>query len=64
MNILFVGPYRQNDGWGLASQSYIKALGTTGHNITTRPVFLAGGDTGLEDPEILGYENSFYDSYG
>lgn len=63
MNILFVGPYRQNDGWGLASQSYIKALGTTGHNITTRPVFLAGGDAGLEDPEILGYENSFFDSY-
>lgn len=63
MNILFLGPYRQNDGWGLASQSYIKALGTTRHNITTRPVFLAGGNTGLEDTEILGYENSFYDSY-
>jgi glycosyltransferase involved in cell wall biosynthesis len=63
MNILFIGPYRQNDGWGLAAQSYIKALGTTGHNITTRPVFLAGADTGLDDSEILEYENSFYDSY-
>lgn len=63
MNILFVGPYRQNDGWGLAAQSYIKALSTTGHNITTRPVFLAGSDMGLEDSKILEYENSFYDSY-
>lgn len=63
MNILFVGPYRQGDGWGLATRSYIKAVGTKYKNITTRPIYLAGSDNTFNDTEILGYENSFYDNY-
>ncbi len=26
MNITYIGPYRQNDGWGLAARDYLKAL--------------------------------------
>ena len=40
-NILFVGPYRQFDGWGIASRHYIKAFQQTSHEIFTRPVYLS-----------------------
>lgn len=63
MNTLFVGPYRQNDGWGLASRSYIKAIATQCKNLTTRPVYLAQADYSFDDKEIIPYENSYYDSY-
>jgi glycosyltransferase involved in cell wall biosynthesis len=63
MNVLFVGPYRQKDGWGLASQSYIRAIASQTPNITTRPVFLAGGDGSNIDSDLLGYENSIYENY-
>ncbi len=49
MNILFVGPYRQPDGWGMATRSYIKALATKHKNITTRPVYLATPDLKFDD---------------
>lgn len=32
-NILFYGPYRQNDGWGEASYRYLECLVNTDHNI-------------------------------
>jgi glycosyltransferase involved in cell wall biosynthesis len=63
MNILFVGPYRQPDGWGMATRSYIKALATKHKNITTRPVYLATPDLKFDDEEIISYENSLYDNY-
>lgn len=64
MNILFVGPYRQQDGWGLATQSYIKALGTRYNNITTRPIYFSSGDPNYQpDEQILSYENTYYDNY-
>ncbi|MEX0597209.1 MAG: glycosyltransferase [Candidatus Paceibacterota bacterium] len=63
MNTLFVGPYRQNDGWGLATRSYIKAVATQHKNLTTRPVYLANPDLTFNDQEILGYEKNKYDKY-
>lgn len=64
MNILFVGPYRQNDGWGLATQSYIKALGTKHNNLTTRPIFFTSAPSEYEpDEQILAYENAYFDQY-
>ena len=39
-NILFLGPYRQNDGWGNAAKEYLRALSHTGHNIVARPLYL------------------------
>jgi glycosyltransferase involved in cell wall biosynthesis len=41
MNILFVGPYRQEDGWGQAARNLISSLLTTEHDITLRPLYLA-----------------------
>ena len=39
-NILFVGPYRQADGWGFASHDYLMSLLTTEHNIASAPIYL------------------------
>lgn len=33
MNVLFLGPYRQLDGWGEASRRYLQALCKTDHNV-------------------------------
>ena len=40
MKILFIGPYRQNDGWGHAAKEYLRALLLTGHDIYSRPIYL------------------------
>lgn len=64
MNILFVGPYRQQDGWGMATQGYIKALSTRYSNITTRPIFFSNSDSSYQpDEQILSCENTYYDKY-
>lgn len=39
-NILYVGPYHQNDGWGYAAREYLRALVHTENNIVSRPVYL------------------------
>ncbi len=39
MNILFIGPYRQADGWGTAARNWIRALSTTKHKLQIRPIF-------------------------
>lgn len=40
MNILFVGPYRQEDEWGRKSRAILQALQKTDHSVTARPLFL------------------------
>lgn len=64
-NLLFIGPYRQKDGWGLASRDCIKAIATTNVNITTRPIYLAPGnvDKDFNDENIIKYENNLCDKY-
>lgn len=66
MNVLFIGPYRQNDGWGLAAKDYLKALATNNTvSITSRPIYLAPGNNNNEfdDEEIIRYENNIYSKY-
>lgn len=62
-NILFIGPYRQDDGWGDAAKHYIRALALTGNNLCIRPIYMA--DTAGEMPiEFLEYEQNklpYYD---
>ena len=41
MNILFIGPYRQDDEWGRKSRSILKILQKGNHSITSRPIFLS-----------------------
>lgn len=64
--VLFIGPYRQKDGWGRASRDYIKALATkTNIDLYTRPIYLAPGNIEKEfdDQKILEYEQKHSDSY-
>lgn len=65
-NLLFIGPYRQQDGWGLASRDYIRAISTNKNiNISTRPIYLApnNNDVHFDDEQIIAYENIKYDHY-
>jgi len=66
MNVLFIGPYRQNDGWGLAARDYIRAIATKPEiSLTTRPIYLAPGNTDehFNDEQILVFENNISDKY-
>lgn len=40
MKVLFVGPYRQNDGWGVASRKYLECFLDGEHDIQAQPVKL------------------------
>ena len=51
MNILFIGPYRQADGWGYAAHDYVKALLTTEHNIAIRPIYMANRVSKEQQPD-------------
>ncbi len=63
MNILFVGPYRQNDGWGTAAREYLRALFKTGFNITCRPIYMNSQQTFDEFPEFDEAEKKIYSTY-
>lgn len=63
MNGLFIGPYRQNDGWGMASRDYIKAIATQFTNLTTRPIYLIDRVTQELDEDLLKYEKTFCKNY-
>ena len=54
MKILFIGPYRQADGWGDAARHYIKALSHVG-DLAIRPIYLGSSYCEL-DEDLLEYE--------
>ena len=64
-NILFLGPYRQNDGWGLAARDYVRSLLTTGHNIHCQPVYMSNNISPAQEIEsdILASENNTLQTY-
>lgn len=62
-NTLFIGPYRQNDGWGLASRDYLMSLLKYNNNITAHPLYLANNiERNLPMP-ILDSEKTKYNNY-
>jgi len=64
--VLFVGPYRQPDGWGFLSRSIISSLlEIEDINLTTRPIFLAQSTAALPtvDPNIFRCESNKQESY-
>jgi hypothetical protein len=66
VNLLFIGPYRQPDGWGAFSRSVISSLLSIEEiNLTTRPLFLARGPTVASQmhPKILQCESNKQDNY-
>lgn len=64
MNILYVGPYRQNNFYGLYSQAVIQCLGSK-HHLNIRPIFYNSSQIQREDfPNIfLQLENNIIDNY-
>ena len=60
MNILFIGPYRQNDEWGCKSLAVLKGIQNTGHTVTSRPIYLstsANYNSYIEKSEIIIVDN-------
>ena len=41
MNVLFIGPYRQDDEWGRKSRAVLRALQRGDNQVTSRPIFLS-----------------------
>lgn len=60
MNILYIGPYRQQDGWGRASKDYLKSLSMTKHNIAARHIWM-GKTNRIEDTDADRLENVIFD---
>jgi glycosyltransferase involved in cell wall biosynthesis len=61
MNILYVGPYRQQDGWGRASRDYLKALSLTGYNVAARPIWLSNHVTNTSEQFVNELEAVVFD---
>ncbi len=61
MNILFIGPYRQLDGWGYAACDYAQSLLTTEHNISIKPIYMAnvGRREQLSEELLLAEQRQF-----
>ena len=62
MNSLFIGPYRQDDGWGMSARDYIRSIATQTENLTTRPYFYTGQSVEISD-DAFKYEKNVYDKY-
>jgi glycosyltransferase involved in cell wall biosynthesis len=63
-NILYIGPYRQADGWGYAAYDYLLSLLTTEHNIASVPIYLnpSASHKNICD-QVLAAENRSMDYY-
>ena len=53
MKILFIGPYRQNDGWGNQAKGYVRSLNTTTNDIVIRPVYSGGALEDINNDSLL-----------
>lgn len=62
MNGLFIGPYRQNDGWGMASRDYIRAISTQIPTLTTRPIYFTNNIVNI-DPDLEQHESILVKNY-
>lgn len=62
-NILYIGPYRQKDGWGLAAKDYILSLKQTNNNIHCQPVYMSNNIDSDIDSEIKNLENNNLSHY-
>jgi len=63
MNILFIGPYRQADGWGEGARNYLYSLLETGHNIVARPIYMGNSNVDKLDPRLEALEKKRYKKY-
>ena len=61
MNIFYIGPYRQGDGWGYAAKSYLEALCTTNHNVVARPIYFSNSIDNNVPSNLRNLESKFLD---
>lgn len=40
-NVLYIGPYRQGDGWGYAAKEYVNILSKCDCNLSIKPVYMS-----------------------
>ena len=61
-NILYVGPYKQNDGWGYAARDYLKSISYAcqklGYNLKSSPIYLSGNIDSDIPENINAYEKT------
>ncbi len=62
-NILYIGPYRQTDGWGLASRDYLLSLLTQTDSITAHPIYLSSNIETNISANIQQLEKNVFSEY-
>ena len=63
MNVLFIGPYRQNDGWGVGAQRYLECLATLDVNLSCVPIYMSRNIERNVTSKIKKLENNYFDNY-
>jgi glycosyltransferase involved in cell wall biosynthesis len=63
MNGLFIAPYRQNDGWGLAATDYLEAINTQIPNLSARPIYYVNNYAKTVSDTVLNCENKVFEEY-
>jgi len=61
MNVLFIGPFLTQSGWGIASSLYLRALLKTNNNIACRPIYLSNEPLVAPHSDILPHINKKFD---
>lgn len=62
-NVLYIAPVNCSDGWGEAARRWLRALHTTGFNITVKAVNTTKQQLLVKDPLVIDLENNFYSKY-
>ena len=63
-NILYIGPYKQNDEWGLNSKAFLGLLQTYyGSNVVSRPIWFTSEDRMHEGFHLLQCEQNKLNSF-
>lgn len=62
MNILYIGPYRQTDDYGILSRSYLQSLIDSDHKVSSRPLYIRQQTTTTIN-ELFINEKIIYNTY-
>lgn len=63
MNILYVGPYRHNNDYGIQSRLYLESLLNTGHLVTCRPLYFALENIERNLEQLYKFESEIHEKY-
>ena len=64
MNILFIGPYRQGDGWGLAARNYLSCLKSIDeYTISSIPIYMSNNIDNNINSNLIETEHTSSEKY-